>query len=80
MSNTYQITGMSCSHCVTKVKNELEKVPGVISVSVTLLPQLAVVKTEEPIEIEALQEAVANAGSYTISEDEQGFLDTNDLL
>jgi len=80
MIHTYHITGMTCKHCVEKVRNELEKVPGVISAKVTLQPQRAVVKIEEPIEVEVLQEAVANAGSYAISDADEGFIDTMDLL
>ncbi len=67
MTRTYQVTGMSCSHCVARVKNALEKVHGVISASVNLQAQQAVVEMRKPIEIEVLQNAVASAGGYSLS-------------
>ncbi|MCB0598771.1 MAG: heavy-metal-associated domain-containing protein, partial [Phaeodactylibacter sp.] len=38
MTHTYQITGMTCSHCAEKVKKALEQVDGVQSAKVTLDP------------------------------------------
>ena len=66
MTHTYQIIGMSCSHCVAMVKGELQKVDGVVSAEVTLQPQQAIVTMNHQITFETLQKAVANAGNYTM--------------
>ena len=37
-SMTYQVTGMTCEHCVRAVTSELAGVPGVSAVTVALVP------------------------------------------
>ena len=37
-STTYLVTGMTCEHCVRAVTSELESVPGVSAVTVSLVP------------------------------------------
>ena len=48
MTNTNQITGMSCSHCVAKVKSELEKADGVVTAEVLLQQRLAIITMNHP--------------------------------
>jgi copper chaperone len=55
-----KITGMTCNHCVAHTKKNLEAVPGVESVEVTLEPGGAVVKGSA--DAAALVEAVKAAG------------------
>lgn len=37
-SNTFQVTGMTCSHCVSSVTKELGKLAGPENVTVSLVP------------------------------------------
>ena len=61
-----KITGMTCNHCVAHTKKNLEAVPGVESVEVTLDPGSAVVKgSADP---EALVAAVKEAGYEAVVE------------
>jgi copper chaperone len=36
LTNTYEITGMTCGHCVSSVNEELSAVPGVTDVTIQL--------------------------------------------
>ncbi|QNE45470.1 heavy-metal-associated domain-containing protein (plasmid) [Frigoribacterium sp. NBH87] len=36
MTSTYEITGMTCGHCVSSVDEELSAVPGVTDVAIEL--------------------------------------------
>ncbi len=64
MTHEYDIHGMSCAHCVEKVKEALESVEGVRSAAVTLDPPRAVVEMERHVPEEVLNEALARAGNY----------------
>ena len=66
MEKAYSVQGMSCQHCVSRVKNSLEKIPGVLKAEVTLDTQQAVLFTEGPIEDVVVQDAVKKAGHYQI--------------
>lgn len=35
-AHTYTVTGMTCGHCVSSVRSEVSKIPGVESVDVDL--------------------------------------------
>lgn len=65
MEHTYQIKGMSCTGCRTKVENALNNIEG-ISAVVTLDPPQAKIKMEEHVPTERLQEVLSSAGNYTI--------------
>lgn len=65
MQHTYNIIGMSCDGCRSKVENALNQVTGV-SASVTLEPAQAVITMQEHVSTEKLQEALSAAGSYSI--------------
>lgn len=59
------VTGMTCSHCVASVTEELKEVPGVENVEVILEPggtSRVTVLTDKGVEDDALREAVTEAG------------------
>jgi len=65
MQHTYNITGMSCDGCRSKVENALNQVTGV-SALVTLAPARAFITMQEHVSTERLQEALSAAGTYSI--------------
>ncbi|MGC1391489.1 MAG: HAD-IC family P-type ATPase, partial [Bacteroidales bacterium] len=68
MTHTYSVYGMSCNNCRTHVEEALEKVDGVISVSVDLQKAEAIIVMESHIELEKFQEALKKEGeNYSIS-------------
>jgi copper chaperone len=56
----YSVRGMTCSHCVLSVREELSEVPGVRAVDVDLSGRLTV--TGHEISDDAVRAAVAEAG------------------
>jgi copper chaperone len=64
-TRNYTVEGMTCSHCVMSVREEVTEVPGVETVDVDLASgRLTVTGTE--IDDAAIAEAVAEAG-YSVS-------------
>jgi copper ion binding protein len=61
MKKVLSIEGMSCSHCVTHVKEALESVAGVSKVDVNLRKKQAVVEGST-LDDAAMKSAVAEAG------------------
>jgi copper chaperone CopZ len=63
MSTTriYTITGMTCSHCVASVREEVSELPGVTHAEVELASGTLAVTGELPDD-EAVRAAVAEAG------------------
>lgn len=72
MTHTYNISGMTCSSCVAKVKSELLKLGNIQSAEVQLAAPQAVITMDKHIATTALQEAVYKAGKYTITEADGG--------
>ncbi len=68
MENQYSITGMTCSRCVTKVKNELESIPNIMSAQVQLMSPEAVIVSNKKNSVEHLQHKLQLVGNYTIKE------------
>jgi copper chaperone len=64
-TQTFTVTGMTCGHCVASVTEELSELPGVSDVAVVLETGSVTVSSEEPLEVEAVRAAVAEAG-YTL--------------
>ena len=60
-TRTYTVTGMTCSHCVASVTEEVSEVAGVVEVEVDLESGRLVV-TGEGFGDEAVGEAVREAG------------------
>jgi copper chaperone len=63
---TYVVTGMTCGHCVAAVTKEIEALPGVEQVEVSLDAGRAVVTGD--VADDAVQAAVEEAG-YTARRD-----------
>jgi copper chaperone CopZ len=72
MTHTYQIEGMHCNSCVSKVIEELTKLSDVTKAEVQLSSPQATITMQQHISDETLQRAVANAGTFTIKEADNG--------
>lgn len=59
---TYEVTGMTCEHCVNAVTGEVSKVAGVSDVSVDLESGRLTVTSEPPVGEDAVRAAVDEAG------------------
>jgi copper chaperone CopZ len=68
MTHTYNISGMTCGSCVAKVKSELLKLGDVLSVDIQLSAPQATITMQKHIPVATLQETIAKAGNYLISE------------
>jgi copper chaperone len=67
---TYQVTGMTCEHCVRAVSDELRNLDGVRDVAVDLMPggqSTVTVNSEEPLAVGAVAAALDEAGGYQIT-------------
>jgi copper chaperone len=58
----YEVRGMTCGHCVSAVRAEVSKVPGVAGVKVDLATGQVTVESAEPVTTEAIADAVDEAG------------------
>jgi len=65
MQTRYHVTGMTCDHCVSHVRQEVLSIPGVEAVTVQLEGTMVVV-SENLIDLAAIEEAVAEAGDYSV--------------
>lgn len=61
-TSTYNVSGMTCEHCVRSVTEELAKLPGVGAVDVALASGRVTVESEQPLDDEAVAAAVDEAG------------------
>lgn len=61
-TQTYDVVGMTCDHCVRSVTEEVSALEGVSAVDVDLASGKVHVTTREPITTEQVREAVAEAG------------------
>ncbi len=61
-TETYTVTGMTCSHCVASVTEEVTEVPGVTDVQVELETGRLTVVADQPIGADAVRAAVEEAG------------------
>ncbi len=64
--STWQVSGMTCAHCVASVTEEVREIPGVEAVDVTLETGQVVVTSTGPIERAAVDAAVAEAGYHLL--------------
>jgi copper chaperone len=74
-STTYQVTGMTCEHCVRAVTGELRELPGVSEVQVALAPggeSAVTVTSDVPLAAEAVTAALDEAGAYRLSDSADG--------
>ena len=64
-SQSYPVTGMTCGHCVASVTEEIEELAGVRAVAVDLVASgtsTVTVTSDQPLEDDAVQTAVTEAG------------------
>jgi copper chaperone len=61
-STTVNVTGMTCGHCVTSVREEVENISGVIGVDVDLASGKVTIDSEAPIQTDAIKDAIEEAG------------------
>ena len=62
ISTDYQVSGMTCSHCVDSVTDEVSKIPGVTGVQVDLATGRVTVEADRPVSVDAVAAAVDEAG------------------
>ncbi len=62
----YTIAGMTCSHCVKAVTEEVSALPGVTDVQVDLDSGALKVTSQGPVDVDRIVEALAEAGDYTL--------------
>ncbi len=69
-SATYQVTGMTCEHCVHAVTGELKNLGGVSDVRVDLVPgglSSVTVASEAPLTRQQVAAALDEAGDYGLA-------------
>lgn len=59
---TVAVTGMTCGHCVSSVREEVANIPGVTAVDVDLASGKVTIDSDAPVEIGAVKDAVEEAG------------------
>jgi copper chaperone len=59
---TVTVTGMTCGHCASSVREEVGNIPGVTAVDVDLASGTVTVDTDREVEPAAIQGAVEEAG------------------
>jgi copper chaperone len=62
VTSTFTVKGMTCSHCVQSVTQELSALPGVTDVQVDLASGGVTVASDAPLSDEAVRAAVDEAG------------------
>jgi copper chaperone CopZ len=62
VTNTYTVTGMTCSHCVNAVTGELSSLPGVEDVQIDLPSVAVTVTSTAPLAENDVRAAVDEAG------------------
>jgi copper chaperone CopZ len=62
VTNTYTVTGMTCSHCVQAVTGELSTLPGVEDVRIDLASGAVTVTSTAPLADNDVRAAVDEAG------------------
>jgi copper chaperone len=69
ITRTYDVTGLTCEHCVKAVTGELSGLQGVSGVTVDLVPDGASrvsVTSSGPLAAPAVTEALDEAGGYVL--------------
>ncbi|MGO1315534.1 MAG: heavy-metal-associated domain-containing protein [Cellulomonadaceae bacterium] len=58
----YTVTGMSCGHCESAVRTEVEKLPGIAAVAVSAETGLLSIESAAPLDDAQVLAAVDEAG------------------
>jgi copper chaperone CopZ len=69
-SVTYQVTGLTCEHCVRAVTGELASLASVTAVTVDLVPggrSAVTVTSDAPLTAAAVEAALDEAGDYRLA-------------
>jgi copper chaperone len=61
-TRTYQVTGMTCGHCVNAVQQEVGAIDGVTDVTVDLTTGAVTVTSTQPIADDQMTAAIDEAG------------------
>ncbi|WP_069853393.1 heavy-metal-associated domain-containing protein [Actinoalloteichus hymeniacidonis] len=61
-TSTYTVTGMTCGHCASSVKEEVGELAGVTGIEVDVATGLVTVSSENALDPEAVRAAVKEAG------------------
>lgn len=61
-TTTYDVKGMTCSHCVNAVSTEIAMLDGVTAVAVELETGKVTVTSERPLDVDTVRAAVDEAG------------------
>lgn len=61
-TQTVTVTGMTCGHCATSVREEVGGLPGVRAVEVDLSSGLVTIDSDNQLDPSAISDAVAEAG------------------
>lgn len=61
-TSTYTVTGMTCGHCVSAVKQEVSALVGITNVDVDLASGALTVSGSNPIDRDVVRQAVEEAG------------------
>jgi copper chaperone CopZ len=61
-STAYVVEGMTCSHCVRAVRDEVALLPGVLGVDVDLASGTLTIDSSGPVAPDAVRDAVEEAG------------------
>lgn len=64
---TYTIKGMTCQHCQNAVSTEISRLAGVRDVQIDLAAGTATVTSEQPLDPQAVRDAVDEAGYELVS-------------
>lgn len=68
MTHTYNISDITCSNCVQKVKGAIMKLDGVTNAEVQLAAPQATITMKKHITTNQMQQALASVGKYQITE------------
>jgi copper chaperone len=60
--STYPVTGMTCSHCVSSVTEEVSGIDGVRDVRIELATGQVTVNSDRDLTVDEVREAVTEAG------------------
>lgn len=61
-TTTVTVTGMSCGHCATSVREELTEIPGVRAVDVDLASGNVTIDSDAVVGADAIRTAIEDAG------------------
>ncbi|HEY8544922.1 MAG TPA: heavy metal-associated domain-containing protein [Acidimicrobiales bacterium] len=67
VQSNYQVSGMTCGHCVSAVTQEVTALPGVTDVDVDLASGRVTVTSDQPVDPAAVKAAVEEAGYEVVT-------------